>query len=117
MVLNPQRIPAREKLILSGLFLAKFDMAGLQILGFESFTEAFNVIGYGLGARPASIKNYRDEFDPVFPNQRMGWRTRPMRQYCAEVLAQYNELSMTSFADLVRSFVGLANMVTDKSLG
>jgi hypothetical protein len=36
----------------------------LKELSFESFVEAFNVIGYALGSKPASIKNYRDEFDP-----------------------------------------------------
>ncbi len=52
----------RDKLILAGLYLSKFDAAGLQRLGFESFMEAFNVIGYALGGKPARIKNYRDEF-------------------------------------------------------
>jgi hypothetical protein len=62
----------REKLILSGLYLSKYDLLGLKGLGFESFAEAFNVIGYALGSRPASIKNYRDEFDPLFSNRRKG---------------------------------------------
>ena len=53
---------AREKLILAGLYLSKYDAAGLMKLGFDSFQEAFNVIGFALGAKPASIKNYRDEF-------------------------------------------------------
>jgi hypothetical protein len=57
---TPKTASAREKVILAGLFLSKYDSAGLQKLGFENFTEAFNVIGYALGARPASIKNYRD---------------------------------------------------------
>jgi hypothetical protein len=73
MLLNSQQIAKREKLILVGLYLAKYDSLGLKRLGFESFAEAFNVIGYALGSRPASIKNYRDEFDPVFPNRRKGW--------------------------------------------
>jgi hypothetical protein len=30
MVLNPEQIPAREKLILAGLFLSKYDAAGLK---------------------------------------------------------------------------------------
>jgi hypothetical protein len=70
MLLDAQRISLREKLILAGLYLSKYDSLGLKKLGFESYQEAFNVIGYGLGSRPASIKNYRDEFDPLFPNKR-----------------------------------------------
>ena len=48
MLLLPEKISQREKLILAGLYLAKYDAAGLKALGFESFVEAFNVIGYGL---------------------------------------------------------------------
>lgn len=55
MTLNPSRISPREQLILVGLFLSKFDFAGLEELGFENFVEAFNVLGYALGAKPASI--------------------------------------------------------------
>jgi hypothetical protein len=102
---NPQADHAtREKLILAGLFLSKFDSKALASLGFETFTEAFNVIGYGLGARPASVKNYRDEFDPLFPNPRVGWHKRPLRGYCREVYETYRRLDFESLKNLVKSF-------------
>jgi len=71
MLLNSQQIAKREKVILVGLYpsISKYDSLGLKRLGFESFAEAFNIIGYTLGSRPASIKNYRDEFDPMFSNR------------------------------------------------
>lgn len=106
MVLLPDRISLREKLILAGLFLAKYDIAGLKALGFESFLEAFNVIGYGLGAKPASIKNYRDEFDPLFPNSRKGWHKRPTRDYCLKVFEVYKDLDFSVFTGLIKSFGG-----------
>ena len=68
MQLNPERISTRKKLVLTGLYLSKYDLAGLTRLGFGGFTEAFNAVGYALGARPMSVKNYRDEFDPLFEN-------------------------------------------------
>lgn len=68
----------REKGILSGLFLSKFDKEGLKNLGFSSFKEAFNIIGILLGISPNSIKNYRDEFAPKFSNSRQGWHMREM---------------------------------------
>lgn len=40
----------RERLILAGLYLSKYDLLGLKKLGFESFKEAFNVIGYAMGS-------------------------------------------------------------------
>jgi Domain of unknown function (DUF3883) len=106
MLLNPQRIATREKLILAGLYFSKYDSAGLKKLGFGSFLEAFNVIGYALRAKPASVKNYRDEFDPLFPNNRKGWHRRATRDYCLKVFKQYKDLDLEAFSGLVRSFVG-----------
>lgn len=100
------RISTREKLILAGLYLSKYDSLGLKKLGFDSFVEAFNVIGYALGSRPASIKNYRDEFDPLFPNRRKGWHKRAIRDYCLEVFEQYKGLDFEIFTGLVGSFFG-----------
>jgi hypothetical protein len=42
----------------------------LRNLGFETYSEAYNAMGYALGGKPASIKNYMQEFDPLFPNGR-----------------------------------------------
>ena len=106
MLLDPQKIPNREKLILTGLYLSKYDLAGVRKLGFGSFVEAFNVIGYALGEKPACIKNYRDEFDPLFPNERMGWHKRPTRQYCLKVFEEYKSLDLQTFTALVKSFTG-----------
>ena len=106
MLLIPQRIAAREKLILAGLYLSKYDSLGLRKLGFESFVEAFNVIGYALGSKPMSIKNYRDEFDPLFPNKRKGWHKRPTRDYCLKVFDTYKNLDLETFTSMVKSFTG-----------
>jgi hypothetical protein len=105
MVLNPDRITSRTKVILAGLYLARYDAEGLRRLGFRSFVEAYNVIGYALGSQPASIKNYRDEFDPLFPNRRKGWHKRPIREYCLRVFEEYKSLNVELFAGLIESFV------------
>ena len=106
MVFIPRQISEREKLILTGLYLSKYDSLGLRRLGFGTFAEAFNVIGYALGAQPASIKNYRDEFDPLFPNRRKGWHERPIRNYCLRVFERYKSWDLDSFAGLIKSFAG-----------
>jgi len=106
MTLNPQRIAPRDKLILAGLYLSKFDAAGLKRLGFASFIEAFNVLGYGLGGKPASIKNYRDEFDPLFPNRRKGWHRRQIRNYCLKIYEEYKDVNADDFTFLVKSLLG-----------
>jgi hypothetical protein len=105
-LLDARRISTRDKLVLSGLYLSKYDRAGLRQLGFETFKEAYNVIGYAMGSQPASIKNYRDEFDPLFSNRRKGWHNRPTRDYCFKIFDRYRNLDIESFTGLVKSFVG-----------
>ncbi len=110
MTLNSLHITSRDMQILAGLFLSKFDKEGLAALGFGSFNEAFNALGYGLGGRPASIKNYRDEFDPMFPNPRSGWWKRQRRDYCMAIEKQSRHLCLEDFAKLVSSFVGVSRL-------
>ena len=95
----------RDKSILVGLYLSKFDDEALSILGFKGFNEAFNTLGYSIGSKPASIKNYRDESDPFSPNNRKGWHNRAIREYCKKILEDFSSLNFESFTDLIKSFV------------
>jgi hypothetical protein len=85
------KLGTRDKSILIGLFLSKFDVEGLSQLGFEGFTEALNTLGLVIGAKPTSLKNYRDEFDPLFPNPRKGWHKRKLRDYCKVFYDEYKD--------------------------
>ena len=105
----------RDKSILTGLYLSKYNEKGLKELGFNSYQEAFNVLGFSLGGKPASIKNYRDEFDPLFPNQRKGWYKRPIRDYCENLYNEFNILDFKAFSDLIKSFY-VDNFVIEKFL-
>ena len=100
-----KKLSLREKSILAGLYLSKFDTNGLHFLGFEGFTEAFNVIGLALGVKPASVKNYRDEFDPLFPNNRKGWHKRPIRDYCKDIYYAFGGLNLDDFAKLLKRII------------
>ena len=95
----------RDKAILIGLYLSRFDNKGLDELGFEGFNQAFNTLGYSIGVKPASIKNYRDEFDPYFPNVRQGWHKRQSRDYCKQYLDTFSMLSFNDFTDLIKRFI------------
>ncbi len=108
----------RTKQVIAGLFLSRFDQAGLRALGFSSFTEAFNAIGFALGARPASIKNYRDEFDPIHSSKRKGWRKRPTREYCKAASDKYEGMSLKDFAALLKSLIydrGPLDVITEEA--
>lgn len=91
----------RERLMLAGLFLSKFDREGLKCLGFSNFAEAYNAMGYALGGKPTSIKNYMQEFDPHFPNPRQGWHKRPMRDHCREAIEKFGQLPLQEFYRLL----------------
>jgi hypothetical protein len=103
-----RKLTSREKLILAGLFLSKFDDVGLRTLGFSGFAEAFNTLAFSLKASPASLKNYRDEFDPFFPNPRKGWHKRPIRAYCKSLMDEFGSLSITAFANLLKTEISVA---------
>ena len=107
MARESRKIAVRDKAILAGLFLSKYDAAGLERLGYSGFQEAYNVIGIAIGSPPGSIKNYRDEFDPYFPNDRKGWHKRPLRDHCRAVREEYDELDLESFATFLNSLCGL----------
>ena len=87
--------------MLAGLFLSKFDREGLHHLGFASFSEAYNAMGYALGGKPASIKNYMQEFDPLYPNNRQGWHKRPLRDHCREAFERFGQLPLADFSSLL----------------
>ena len=95
----------RDKAILIGLYLSKFDVDSLNELGFDGITQAFNTLGYSVGVKPASIKNYRDEFDPYFSNPRKGWHKRTLRNYCKKFFGDFSSLSFSDFTELIKSFL------------
>jgi len=94
-----------DKTTLAGLYIAKFNNDALTALGFTGMWQAFNVIGYSLGSSPASIKNYRDEFDRLFPdNPRKGWQ-RPLKTRSEKIYNDFHLLDFESFSDLIKSFL------------
>jgi hypothetical protein len=100
---------------LAGLYIAKFDTKALTALGFTGMWQAFNVIGYSLGSSPASIKNYRDEFDRLFPDTpRKGWQ-RPLKTRSENIFNEFQSLDFSTFTDLIKGFL-LPNYETEKAV-
>ena len=81
--------------------MSRFDKDFLQRFSFNSWREAFHDTGCRLGVRPASMKNLRDEFDPIHPNERKGWHMRPLRPNRQRVLAEFCEASDEALAEVV----------------
>lgn len=105
MLLDIENIGKRDKAVLIGLFLSRFDKQALDCFGFSGFQQAYNVMGLSIGFNPNSINNYRDEFDPYFPNNRKGWRNRNLRDYCREYMEATVNMSFEEFRNVIRFFL------------
>lgn len=105
MLHNIEKLDKRDKAILMGLFLSRYDKQALESFGFTGFRQAYNVLGLSIGFIPKSIQNYRDEFDPYFPNNRKGWHNRNLRDYCREFMDATADMSFDEFYNLIKYFL------------
>ena len=91
---------ARRSALVCAYFLSRLDRKGIALLGYETATQAMREIGNIIGENPNNIKNMREEFDPQFPNPRVGWYQRPMRpsrQVVFDELAQYTDEELLAY--------------------
>ena len=82
-------------------YLFKYNQRALAILGYTGFTEAFTNVRLVLGITHASVKNKRDDFDPLRSNSRAGWFRCPLdpnRAKTVQVLGSLSFKVFTSFA-------------------
>lgn len=105
MLHNIDKIDNRDKAILMGLFLSRFDNQAYESFGFTGFQQAYNVLGLSIGVEPNSINNYRDEFDPYYPNKRKGWHKRKLRDYCKEYMDATADMSFDEFYNVIKFFL------------
>jgi hypothetical protein len=77
------------------------DRAYLDARHLKSWKEAFAEAGGLLKVAPASLKNLRDEFDPVHGNARRGWKDRPMRRSRQWVMGELCEVSDAALLDII----------------
>lgn len=77
-------------------YLAKYDKIALSNLGYKTWNSAFEDVSSKLKINTNSVKNWRDEFDPLFEH-RAGWHQRPMsisRVTIAQALENLSELQV-----------------------
>ena len=99
------RLNNTDKAMLMGLFISKFDKRALNSFGFTSKQEAYNVFGYAAKASPNSIKLYKQEYDPYYPNGNNGFAKRKTKTHCLELMERFDSLSFEEFQCLVNMFV------------
>jgi len=81
--------------------MSRLDQRFLEEQGLPTWKAAFKKIGSQINTKPASLKNLRDEFDPVHDNTRRGWLNRPMRPNRQRVIAEFSELSDEGLIEIV----------------
>ena len=58
--------------LIAAYYLSRFDKKGLENLGYGSWKEAFSDIEDKLDVKSTTIKNMRDDYDPLHTNNRVG---------------------------------------------
>lgn len=87
--------------IVVGYAMSRLDKLYLRSFDHRSWRSAFEAAGKNLGVPPASLKNLRDEFDPLHGNHRLGWHRRPLRRSRQRVLAELCEVSDAALLEMV----------------
>ena len=85
--------------------MSRLDLEFLKRFSYRSWHEAFRDTGSRLGVPPASMKNLRDEFDPLHPNSRMGWHKRALRPTRQRVLGEICDASDEALTEVVSRLV------------
>ncbi len=87
--------------IVLGYAMSRMDAGYLEYRGISTWKRAFEQAAQALTIRPASLKNLRDEFDPVHGNSRQGWHQRPLRPNRQRVLEDLKDVSDDALMALV----------------
>lgn len=85
-------------------YLSRFDDEAYKNLGYGNQVETHSAIGEILSINPYTIKNWRDEFDPLF-GHRAGWYQRPMIPSRLRIVQALENLDEPHIRDLVRDIL------------
>lgn len=86
-------------------YLSRFDLIAYRSLGFENRSKAHHKLGKLLKVKPATLKNMRDEFDPIH-GHRAGWYQRPMSPTRVRIVEALEELSQEEIFEIVTIIIG-----------
>lgn len=105
MATTPRKPLLETSALIVGYAMSRLDRGYLEAHKLKSWKEAFRQAGDALKIAPASLKNLRDEFDPVHGNARKGWQDRPMRLNRQRIMGQLCEVSDAALLDLVNGIL------------
>lgn len=85
-------------------YLSRFNNEALANLKYTTWNSAFEDIAKMLKVKPHSVKNWRDEFDPLF-GHRAGWYQRPMSPSRVKVAQALEDLSESQIRGIVNDIL------------
>ncbi|MEH6681059.1 MAG: DUF3883 domain-containing protein [Sediminicola sp.] len=91
-------------------YLAKFNEKAYASLGFKNQTVTHKAIGAILNIKPSTIRNWRDEFDPLF-GYRDGWHQRGLSISRIRVVEAIGNLDETSLRSIVQDILSGNNSI------
>lgn len=94
-------LSAKEKAIVCGLYLSKFDREGVKRMGFKSISETFRAWGRLLKISPGTIRNHRDFFDAHFPNHRKGWWQAPLPSAQKKMFEKFKDHTIEELSEIL----------------
>ena len=94
-------------------YLSKYDEKAYETLGLGNRTESHRIIGEILGVNKNTVKNMRDEFDPLHENKRAGWYQRDLRPSRQKIVEQYQHLEEEELRDLVLEILENKHILDD----
>lgn len=101
--------------MLCGYFLSRLDDEAYRHFGFGNKGQTHEELGRILGVKAESIKGWRDEFDPVHSNRRVGWtgKMNPTRVRVLDALECMPDLELTQLIDALLEDPGgyIANFI------
>lgn len=81
-------------------YLSKFDKTALTNLGYSTWNNSFDDISKKLKVEKHSVRNWRDEFDPIH-GHRAGWYQRPMSPSRVRVVNALGDMEEEEIRSLV----------------
>jgi hypothetical protein len=96
-------------------YLARFNEEAYVKLGYGSQRDTHINVGEILNVKPATIKNWRDEFDPFF-GHRAGWYQRPMSKSRLAVVNALANLDESTVYELVKDILSKSHQPEDPEI-
>jgi hypothetical protein len=86
-------------------YISRFDAAAYDRLGLNTKKATHEAVGKALDVKANTVKNMRDEFDPLHDNPRKGWHKRDLRPSRQKIVELFGEMDEKAIYGVVRGIL------------